>query len=196
MFCPGQVFHCKLSILHSTLFSAFLYVSSPHLPQCCLSSDIFFYCELSSRLPFLLEQGSSTFWVRGPIYIFHIILRAAVIAVYKIIMDNILNIIIGAWAARQAKPNSPTLTLLHLRHCSFYNPSAALPTSQLFLHPFRCFTYVICTSPTSQLILQPFRRFTYVTGHSITLPLLHLRHRNFIWRAAHAWGDEKQFVVD
>ena len=30
----------------------------------------------------------------------HIILRAAVIADYKIIMD-ILNIIIGAWAARQ-----------------------------------------------------------------------------------------------
>ena len=47
-----------------------------------------------------LEQGSSTFRVRGPIYIFHIILRAAVIADYKIIMD-ILNIIIGTWAARQ-----------------------------------------------------------------------------------------------
>ena len=47
-----------------------------------------------------LYQGSSTIWVRGPIYIFHIILRAAVIADYKIIMDT-LNIIIGAWAARQ-----------------------------------------------------------------------------------------------
>ena len=47
-----------------------------------------------------LSQGSSTFWVRGPIYIFHIILGAAVIADYKIIMD-ILNIIIGARAARQ-----------------------------------------------------------------------------------------------
>ena len=45
-------------------------------------------------------HGSSTFWVRGSIYIFHIILRAAVIADYKIIMD-ILNIIIGAWAAHQ-----------------------------------------------------------------------------------------------
>ena len=42
-----------------------------------------------------LRQGSSTFWVRGPIYIFHIILRAAVIADYRIIM-NILNIITGA----------------------------------------------------------------------------------------------------
>ena len=46
-----------------------------------------------------IHEGSSTFWVRGPIYIFHIILRAAVIVDYKIIMD-ILNIIIGAWAAR------------------------------------------------------------------------------------------------
>ena len=51
-------------------------------------------------LLYILEQGSSTFWVRGTIYIFHIILWAAVIADYKIIMD-ILNIIIGAWAARK-----------------------------------------------------------------------------------------------
>ena len=47
-----------------------------------------------------LKQVSSTFWVRGPIYIFHIILRAAVIADYKIVMV-ILNIIIGIWAAHQ-----------------------------------------------------------------------------------------------
>ena len=46
-----------------------------------------------------LQQGSSTFWVRGSIYIFLIILRAAVIADYRIIMDVL--IIIGAWAARQ-----------------------------------------------------------------------------------------------
>ena len=76
----------------------------------------------------------------------------------------------------------------------------ALPTSQLILQPFRCFTYVTVhsstllslllrhklfkssfsnlsvTSPTSQLILQPFRLFTYVTAHSPTLPLLHLRY--------------------
>ena len=51
-------------------------------------------------LKFSLDQGSSTFWFRGPIYIFHIILRVVVIADYKIIMD-ILNIIIGAWKARQ-----------------------------------------------------------------------------------------------
>ena len=46
-------------------------------------------------------------------------------------------------------PHSPTLTSLHLRHSSFSNPSAALPTSQLIRQPFRCFTYVIGTSPTS-----------------------------------------------
>ena len=77
---------------------------------------------------------------------------------------------------------------------SFSNPSAALPTSQLVLQPFRCFTCVIGTLPMSQLILQPFRRFTYVTARSTTLPLHHLRHRHFkyvTWRTAHAQGDEK-----
>ena len=77
------------------------------------------------------------------------------------------------------EPHSPTLTSLHLRHSSFSNPFAALPTSQLVLQPFRCFTYVIDTSPTSQLILQPFRRLIYVTAHSPTLPPLHLRHSSF-----------------
>ena len=120
-----------------------------------------------------LEQGSSTFRVRGPIYIVHIILWAAVTADYRIMMD-ILNIIIGAWAAHY-----PTLTSLHLRHSSFSNPSAVLLTSQLILKPFRCFTYVIGTSPTSQLILQSFRRFIYATVHSTTLPPHHLRHRSF-----------------
>ena len=88
---------------------------------------------------------------------------------------------------------------LHLRHSSSSNPSTALPTSQLILQPFRCFTYVrvysatllslllrhklfsnlSVTSPTSQLILQHFRRFTYVTAHSPTLPLFHLRQCSF-----------------
>ena len=35
------------------------------------------------------------------------------------------------------------------RHSSLSNPSAGLPTSQLILQPFSCFTYVIVTSPTS-----------------------------------------------
>ena len=55
--------------------------------------------------------------------------------------------------------HSPTLSLLHLRHSSFSNPSIA--------------------SPTSQLILQPFHHITYITAHSPTLPLLHLRHSSF-----------------
>ena len=96
----------------------------------------------------IYTRGSSTFWVRGPIYIFHIILRATVIADYKIIMD-ILNIIIGAWAARQVK--------CLCRRWS--NPYIA--------------------SPTSQLIIQSFRCFTHATAHSTTLLPLHLHHRTF-----------------
>ena len=75
--------------------------------------------------------------------------------------------------------HSPTLPPLYLRHSSFSNPSAALPTSQFVLQPFRCFIYVIDTSPTSQVILQPFRRFIYVKAHGTTLPLLHLHPRHF-----------------
>ena len=112
-----------------------------------------------------------------------------------------------------------------LRHSSFFNPSSALPTSQLILQPFRRFTYVTArspnfpslylshssfynlsiTSPTSQLILQPFCCFTYVTAHSPTLLSLLLRHRLFTyvtWRAAHvgynnnAETDEMKFVEE
>ena len=54
---------------------------------------------------------------------------------------------------------SPNLSLFHLCHSSFSNPSVA--------------------SPISQLILQPFRCFTYVTAHSPNLPLLHLCHSSF-----------------
>ena len=88
---------------------------------------------------------------------------------------------------------------LHLRHSLFSNPSVALPTSQLILQPFRCFTNVTAHYPTlpslylrhssfsnrsvvsttPQLILQPFRRFTYVTAHSPTVPLFHQRHSSF-----------------
>ena len=42
-------------------------------------------------------------------------------------------------------------------------PSLALPTSQLILQPFRCFTY-------AQFILQPFFRFSYVTSSSLNSP--------------------------
>ena len=103
------------------------------------------------------------------------------------------------------KSHSPTLTSLHLRHNSFSNPSAALPTPQLILQPFRCFTYVIAhsptlptlhprhnsfynpsaTSPTSHVILQHFCCFTYVTGTSRTSPGDPPNHR----------GMKKQSVV-
>ena len=55
--------------------------------------------------------------------------------------------------------HSPTFPSLHLRHNLFPNPSVALPTSQLILQPFRC--------------------FTYVTVHSLALLSLLLRHKLF-----------------
>ena len=90
----------------------------------------------------------------------------------------------------KSSAHSPTFPSLHLRHNSFSNPSVALPTSQLILQPFRCFTYVtvhyptlpslylrhssfsnaFAASPTSQFILQPFFRFTYVTSSSFNSP--------------------------
>ena len=36
--------------------------------------------------------------------------------------------------------HSPIFPSLHVRHSSFSNPSVALPTSQLILQTFRCFT--------------------------------------------------------
>ena len=66
-----------------------------------------------------IRQGSSTFWVRGPIYIFYIILRAAIFADYKIIMD-ILNIIIGK--AVEGLENEPiSLWWCLIYPWSFYN---------------------------------------------------------------------------
>ena len=57
------------------------------------------------------------------------------------------------------KAHSPIFPPLHLRHSSFSNPSVALPTSQIILQSFRC--------------------FTYVTAHSPIVPLLHVRHSSF-----------------
>ena len=56
--------------------------------------------------------------------------------------------------------------------CSFSNPSVTLPTSQLILQPFRCFTYVTTHSPTLPSL-------NYVTAHSPILLLLHLRYSSF-----------------
>ena len=98
----------------------------------------------------------------------------------------------------------PPFPLLHLRHNSFSNPSVALPTSQLILQSFRCFSYVTAHSPslpslylrhssfsipsvalpTSQLILQLFSPFSYVTGSSLTSPgeppMLYYNFSNFL----------------
>ena len=45
--------------------------------------------------------------------------------------------------------HSPTLPSLYLRHCSFSNPSVALPTSQFILQPLFRFSYVNSSSPNS-----------------------------------------------
>ena len=71
--------------------------------------------------------------------------------------------------------HSPSFPSLHLRHRSFYNPSVALPTSQLILQHFRCFIYVSVHSRTLLSLLLRHRFFTYVT-----------------WRAAH--GDSRARV--
>ena len=65
---------------------------------------------------------------------------------------------------RRSRAHSPTFPSLHLCHNSFSNPSVPLPTSQLILQPFRCFTHV------TQFILQHFFRFSYVTSSSLNSP--------------------------
>ena len=61
------------------------------------------------------------------------------------------------------RARSPTFPSLHLRHSSFSKPSVALPTSQLILQLFRCFTYVKAHSPTLLSLLLRHRLFSYVT---------------------------------
>ena len=67
-----------------------------------------------------------------------------------------------------SNPHSPTFPSLHLCHSLFSNPSIALPTSQLILQPFHCFTYITALSPTLLSLLLCHWLFTYV-----------------IWQAAH-----------
>ena len=97
-----------------------------------------------------------------------------------------------------SRAHTPTFPSLHLRHNSFSNSSVALPTSQLILQPFRCFTYVTAHSPTLLSFHLRHRLFTYVTwradhawsnyitAHSPTLLSLHLRHRLFTYVTAHS----------
>ena len=70
--------------------------------------------------------------------------------------------------------HSPTFPSLHLRHSSFSNPSVALPTLQIILQPFRCFTCVTAHSPTLLSLLLRHSR-----AHSPTFPSLYLRYRSF-----------------
>ena len=63
----------------------------------------------------------------------------------------------------QTMAHSPTFPSLYPHHGSFCNPSIALPTSQLILQPFCCFTYIIVHPPTLLLLLLRHRLFTYVT---------------------------------
>ena len=73
---------------------------------------------------------------------------------------------VGEVTGRAHSPNFPSL---HLHHNSFFNPSVALPTSQLILQPFRCFTYITVHSPT---LLSLYLRHSSFP----TLPSLYLRH--------------------
>ena len=61
------------------------------------------------------------------------------------------------------RAHSPSFLSLHLRHSSFSNPSLALPTSQLILQLFRCFTYITTHSPILLSLPLRHRIFTYVT---------------------------------
>ena len=65
------------------------------------------------------------------------------------------------------KVHSPSFPSLHLRHSSFSSPSLALPTSQLILQPFRCFTYVTAHSPTLVSLFPRHKLFTYVTWRAV-----------------------------
>ena len=57
--------------------------------------------------------------------------------------------------------------------------SVVLPTSQLILQPFRCFTYVTAHSLTLLSLLLRHWFFTYVTwAHSPTFQSLHLRQNS------------------
>ena len=66
--------------------------------------------------------------------------------------------------------HSPNFSSLHLRHNSFSNPFVALPSSQLILQPFCCFTYVTVHCPTLLSLL---------LRHSSTFSSLHLCRNSF-----------------
>ena len=88
-----------------------------------------------------------------------------------------------------SRAHSPTFPSLHLRHNSFSNPSVALPTSQLILQPFRCFTYDTTHSPTLLLLHlrhSSFSKSSFASPTSQTLHLIHLASRPCILPQIHS----------
>ena len=74
------------------------------------------------------------------------------------------------------RPNSPNIPTLHQRHRSFSITSIALPTTQLILQPFRCFTYVRDYSVSLLSLLLRHSVFNYVTwrdSHAVSSLLIH-----------------------
>ena len=159
VFCPRV--HCKLSIFHSTVFSAFLFVSS-YSPFIIMFSIIWYLLLPRNLFPCTIPSRAGVFNLLSSRANLHLSYNPAGRSHCKI--QNHHGYIKHHHGGMDGSSG---------------DPSAALRTSQLILQPFRCFTYAIGTSPTSQLILHPFHSFTYVTGHSTTLPLLHLRRRHF-----------------
>ena len=64
------------------------------------------------------------------------------------------------WSISMSSAHSPTFQSLHLHHNSFSNPSVALPTSELILQPFRCFT----TCSTLFFIVSWFQPVAFLLG--------------------------------
>ena len=109
-------------------------MSREHLP-----SGRLLYIHTSSAL--FLDSSSCCFWYYTP--------SIWSCALVRRIHHGRLARWIKWRACDVSRAHSSTFPSLHLRHNSFSNPSTALPTSQLILQPFHCFTYVIGTSPTS-----------------------------------------------
>ena len=77
---------------------------------------------------------------------------------------------VGQWAA-----HSPTFSSLYLHRSSFSNPSVALPTSQLILQPFLCFSYITAHSPNPS--------FASPTSQALHLGLRYMTSRTCYYRS-------------
>ena len=96
-----------------------------------------------------------------------------------------------------SRAHSPTFPSLHLRHNSFSNPFVALPTSQLILQPFRCFTYVAAHSPVLPLLYLRHSSFsspTFASPTSQVLHLIHLASRPWSNRLSHGVAHTRKYL--